>query len=126
MANPQAGIFYPITFILDLIFPLTVSYNLSILIRYSLAGIFLYLFLNEYSLNKLASFTGSHIFMFSGTMISHRSHPQILYTVVWFPLILLFLGKFRKSERFEFVLASSTFYSIFLLVMLKCFYMAIL
>ena len=112
LSDIPANVFYPITFILDLFFPLVAAYNLSILIHYSLAGIFLYLFLNEYNLNKIASFTAGLIFMFSGAMISHRSHPNIIYGMVWIPLILLFLEKYRKSKRIEFVLIASIFYSI--------------
>jgi len=110
-ANPQASVFYPIVFILDLIFPLTVAYNLSILLHYSLFGIFLFLFLNEYKLNKIASFTAGLIFMFSGFIVSHKGQPWMLYAMVWCPLILLFLEKFRKTRRFEFVLIASVFYS---------------
>ena len=111
LANPQSSIFYPIVFILDLLFPLTVSYNISILLHYSLFGIFLFFFLDEYKLNKLASFTGGLIFMFSGMIVTHKGMPWILYAMVWFPLILLFLEKFRKTRRFEFVLIASIFYS---------------
>ena len=110
-ANPQASIFYPVVFILDLIFPLTVSYNLSILLHYSLFGIFLFLFLNEYKLNKIASFTAGIIFMFSGFIVAHKGQPWMLYAMVWCPLILLFLEKFRKTRRFEFILIASVFYS---------------
>ncbi|HEY0089770.1 MAG TPA: YfhO family protein [Candidatus Lokiarchaeia archaeon] len=110
-ANPQASVFYPIVFILDLIFPLTISYNISILLHYSLFGIFLFFFLDEYKLNKLASFTGGLIFMFSGMIITHKGMPWILYAMVWCPLILLFLEKFRKTRNFGFVLVASIFYS---------------
>ena len=111
LANPQASVFYPIVLILDLIFPLTVSYNISILLHYSLFGIFLFFFLDEYKLNKLASFAGGLIFMFSGMIITHKGMPWLLYAMVWCPLILLFLEKFRKTRRFEFVLIASIFYS---------------
>ncbi|MCL5069961.1 MAG: hypothetical protein M1308_03575, partial [Actinobacteria bacterium] len=110
-ANPQASIFYPIVFILDLIFPLTVSYNISISLHYSLFGIFLFFFLDEYKLNKLASFAGGLIFMFSGMVISHKGQPWMLYAMVWCPLILLLLEKFRKTRKFGFVLIASIFYS---------------
>lgn len=112
LANPQAFIFYPVALVFDLIFPLTVAYNLSIIFHYSLAGIFFYLFLKEYELDDLSSFTGGLIFMFSGVMISHRGHAQMLYTIIWFPLILYFLEKFRKTRRFEFVFIASIFYCI--------------
>jgi hypothetical protein len=103
--------FYPITLILDLIFPLTLAYNLQILLHYSLAGIFMFLFLNEYKLDKLASFAGGMIFMFSGLMISNKS-TSMAQTIIWFPLILLFLEKYRKTKRIEFIFIASIFYSL--------------
>ena len=111
LANPQASLFYPITTILSLLFSTITAYNLSILISYSLAGVFMYLFLNEYKLSKIASFTGGLIFMFSGTMISHRSSANIIYTIIWTPLILYLLEKYRKSKRLELILITSIIYS---------------
>jgi len=96
-ANPQSSILYPILYLLYFLFPLNIAYNLSIFLHYSLAGIFLFLFLNRYNLSKFASFAGGLIFMFSGIMICHKGHAQMLYTIVWFPLILYFLDKFRES-----------------------------
>ncbi len=110
-SNPSAYVLYPVTLVLGLLFPATVSFNLSVLIHYSLAGIFIYLFLREYKLTRIACFTAGLIFMFSGFMITHRDHITMLYTIVWFPLILLFLEKYRKSKRVEFIFLSSIFYS---------------
>ncbi|MHB1275699.1 MAG: YfhO family protein [Candidatus Humimicrobiaceae bacterium] len=49
--------------------------------------------------------------MFSGMIISHKGQPWMLYAMVWCPLILLFLEKFRKTRKFGFVLIASIFYS---------------
>lgn len=111
-ANPQSYILYPFTLLFISILPLTVAYNLSILIHYSLAGIFVYFFLDQYKLDKFASFLGGLVFMFSGVMITHKGHAGMLFTIVWIPLILFFLDKFRKSRRYEYILVSSIFYSI--------------
>ncbi len=62
-ANPQTSLLYPVLWILYLIFPLSVAYNISIMLHYSLAGIFVYLFLNRYKLDKLACFLGVLIFI---------------------------------------------------------------
>lgn len=110
-ANPQTSILYPVLWILYLIFPLSVAYSISIMLHYSLAGIFTYLFLNRYKLDKLASFVGGLIFMFSGLMIMHKGHAQMLYVAVWFPLILYYLDRFRDSRKFEFILLGSVFYA---------------
>ena len=110
-ANIQSGIFNPGSLILGLIFPLVTAYNLTVLLSYSMAGIFMFLFLNEYKLEKSASFTAGLIFMFSGSMIAHKSHILILEAAIYLPLILLFLEKFFKSRKAEFVLISSIIYS---------------
>jgi hypothetical protein len=110
-SSSSAGILYPITLILGLIFPVTLSFNISVLLHFSLAGIFLYLFLREYKLKRIACFTAGLIFMFSGSMITHRDHITMIYTMVWFPLVLLFLEKYRSSKRMEFIFLSSIFYS---------------
>jgi len=105
------SIFYPISLILELIFPLALAYNLGVLIHCSLAGIFMFMLLDEYKLKKLASFAGGIIFMFSGVMITYKS-TLMSQTIAWFPLILMFLEKFRKSKRFELLILASIFYSI--------------
>ncbi|HHT78598.1 MAG TPA: YfhO family protein, partial [Actinobacteria bacterium] len=112
LAYNEAGLFYPVTMILNLLFPVHLAHNLSILLHYSLAGIFMHLFLKEYKLNIFSIFTGSIIFMFSGITITHRSHPNILYTLVWLPLILFFLIKYRRSKDLNFLFICSIFYSI--------------
>jgi len=108
----QFGFLYPVSALLGLIFPTLLAYNISVLLHYSIAGIFLYLFLKEYKLSRIACFTGGLVFMFSGAMVTHRDLTQSIYTFVWIPLILLFLEKFRKSRHYEFVLIASVFYSI--------------
>jgi len=112
LANPQVNVFFFLTLILGLIFPVVISYNLSIVLSYSLAGIFLYLFLREYEISRIASFTGGLIFIFSGPMITHRSHATNIYGMIWVILILLLLEKYRKYRKFEYVLFGSIFYSI--------------
>ncbi len=112
---------YPISLLLDLIFPIVLSHNLSFLIHFSLAGIFLYLFLNEFNLNKFASFTSGLIFMFSGLLVSNKSIATYK-TIIWFPLILLFLERFRKTKRIEFMLAASIFYSFAILGHMQVFF----
>lgn len=112
LANPQSNIFYPITLIFGMIFSTAVAFNLSLLFHYSLAGIFMYFFLGEYDLSRISRFAASLVFMFSGPLISLRSHPFQIYTMVWLPLILLLLEKYRKNKDFRFVMAASLFYAI--------------
>jgi hypothetical protein len=114
-ANPQVNVFYPLNTVIYLLLPLVAAYNLTILLHYSLAGIFMFLFLNSHGLKKISSFAAGIIFMFSGILISHRGHPQMLYTIIWFPLILYLIENYRKSKRFEYILMGGIFYAISLL-----------
>lgn len=104
--------FYPITLFFGLLFSIPVSFNLSILFHYSLAGIFMFLLLRELKLKNIPAFAGSMIFMFSGIMITQRSHPWQIFTVIWFPLILVFLEKYRKRKRFYLLFLASIIYAI--------------
>ena len=112
MGSIAANVLYPITLIYDLIFPIVSAYNLSLIFHYFLAGISMYCFLKEYKLSKFACFMSGLIFMFGGTMTTHRTHSNFIFTIAWIPLIFLFLEKYRKSKRFEFILISSIIYSI--------------
>ncbi len=111
LSTPSDSALYPINLILGLIFPIGVAYNLSVLLHYSLSGIFFYFFMRQYKLNKMACFLSGLIFMFSGMMITHRDHITRVYTIIWIPLILLLLEKYRKSKRIEFMLLASIPYA---------------
>jgi len=112
LASPDIYTLYPPALFLDLIFPVPLSYNMLVLLQYSLSGLFMYLFLRELKLNRIACFAGGIIFMFSGNMISHRSLSVYLNVFTWAPLILYFLEKFRKNKKIVYVLAATIFYSI--------------
>jgi hypothetical protein len=112
LSTPSDSALYPVNLIFGLIFPVTVAYNLSVLLHYSLAGIFIYFFMRQYNLNKMACFVSGLIFMFSGMMVTHRDHITRIYTIMWIPIILLLLEKYRKSKRIELMLFASIPYSV--------------
>jgi len=112
LSTPSDSVLYPINLILGLIFPVGVAYNLSVILHYSLAGIFFYFFMRQYKLNKMACFLSGLIFMFSGMMITHRDHVTRIYTIIWIPLVLILLEKYRKSKRIEFMLLASIPYAV--------------
>ncbi len=109
LAEPASHLFYPIILIFNLIMNPVLANNLSLLLHYSLAGIFMYLFLKSYKLDEISAFTGSLIFMFSGMMISYRSFAFFLYTYIWLPLILLFLNRFKETRKIKYLFLSSLF-----------------
>lgn len=111
LADIQSGVLYPINIIFSFISPLILSYNLSLFLHYSLAGIFTYFFVREYNLTKFSSFISGLAFMFSGALVIRKIHPQMIFVIVWLPLILMFLEKFIKRNNIKYLLAASIFFS---------------
>ena len=98
LSSPQAAVFYPFNLILFMFGSSVVGYNLFVLLHFSLGGIFIYFLLKEYNLDKNACLLGGIVFVFSEAMISHKSHSTILSTIIWVPLILLLLEKYRNKR----------------------------
>jgi len=92
LANFQSAAFYPFN-ILFFILPFQISWSLLILLEPLLAGIFLYLYLNNLKLRKEASLLGAIVFSFSGFSIAWMEWGTILHTSLWLPLILLSIDK---------------------------------
>lgn len=93
IGNPTAYPFYPLVVVLDLFFNPVISYNILVILEYILGGIFFYFMLKEFNLNRVSSFIGSMIFMFTGHMISYRGFSiffQYLYLATSY---YFFIGK---------------------------------
>jgi membrane protein YfhO len=104
IADPQFQTFYPISLIFMNLFPVPFSYNAFILIHYSFAGFFSYLFLRASGLSRFSSYWGSIVFMFCGFFISHRRHIVMLNAGVWLPLVLYSLEKIGKTFKIKYFL----------------------
>lgn len=104
MADPQFQTFYPVSLIFMNLFPAPFSFNAFILIHYSLAGFFTYLFLRAVSLSRFSSYWGSVIFMFCGFFIAHRRHIVMLNAGIWLPLVLYSLEKIRNTFKVRYLL----------------------
>ncbi|MEK7159989.1 MAG: hypothetical protein AAB702_00725, partial [Patescibacteria group bacterium] len=92
LANFQSAPLYPLN-ILFFILPFAISWSILIFLQPLLAGIFLYLYLNNLKLNKFASLFGSVSFAFSGFFIAWLEWGTVLHTALWLPLILLSIDK---------------------------------
>ena len=113
----QSAIFYPLNLIY-LIFPIHVAINYSIILHVFLSGVFTYLYLRFIKLNpqskvrnpqlysgrlsRTSCLVSSIIFMFCAPQIFHvyPGHLPNLCTMIWLPLILLFLELFIRSRNF--------------------------
>lgn len=100
LANFQSSVFYPVN-ILFLILPFTLGWSLFIILQPILAGIFLYLYLENLKLKKWASILGSLSFSLGGFSIAWLEWGNIMHTALWLPLILLCVDKIGESLNFK-------------------------
>ncbi len=92
LGNFQSGALYPLNCIF-LIKPFYISWSLFILLQPLLAGIFLYLYLNNLNIDKKASLLGVISFSFSGFFVSWLEWGNVLHTALWLPMILLSIDR---------------------------------
>ncbi|MDR4508615.1 MAG: YfhO family protein [Candidatus Brocadiaceae bacterium] len=121
VAGVQSAVFYPLNLIF-LVLPVHVAINYSIMLHIFLSGVFTYLYLRHLGLSKAEQKSGpSHIgglsrpsciiasiiFMFCAPQIFHvyPGHLPNLCTMIWLPLILLFLELFLRTRDIFYVLS---------------------
>ncbi|HEX2173344.1 MAG TPA: YfhO family protein, partial [Dehalococcoidia bacterium] len=103
MADMQTGIFYPlnlITFLSARPFTYQALEALAV-VHHFLAGVFAYTYLRVMRLDPLAAFAGGIVFAFSGFLVAHLGHLNMIEAAVWLPLILatFHLARRRRSYR---------------------------
>lgn len=72
-------------------FPNPFGYNLLLLLHYSGAGFFTFLFLKKLGLKDIACFIGGITFMFCGFFTAHKGHHSMVMTATYLPLLLYFI-----------------------------------
>lgn len=92
LANFQSGVFYPFN-LFFLVLPFSSAWSVIIFLQPLLAGLFLFLYLSNLKLSKVASFLGAISFSFCGFSIAWMEWGTILSTALWLPLILLSIDK---------------------------------
>lgn len=95
LANIQSAPFQ-ITNILFFIFPFNFAWALQVILPTILTAVFMYLFLKEINLSKLASTFGAIVLPFSGFFMAWMTWGTIVSTAMWLPLLLLCLEKLSK------------------------------
>lgn len=102
LSNFQAAVFYPLNF-LFLLLLMTLGWSILIITQPLLAGLFLYLYLRNLKISKIAGFLGAISFSFSGFFIAWLEWGTILHTLLWLPLILLAVDKIFFKPRIIWV-----------------------
>ena len=105
LATLQVCFFYPLTFIYYLL-PFNLAFNYYIILHYFLAACFMYALLRYFKLEAVPAFFGGLIFAFSGYLLSVSNMNTSLSSVIWLPLVVLFLDKLINSQ---FAIRNSSF-----------------
>lgn len=113
LANFQAAILTPIN-ILYFIFTPYLAWSIQIMLQPALIMLTTYLFLKNLKLTWAASLLGSLSFAFSGFSIVWMEYNTIGFTLVFVPLILLYVDKLIEKPRpiYAFLLGLSVCLSI--------------
>ena len=97
----HGDIFYPISFVFKMIFPLFRALGWILIFHIFLAGITMYLCARTFNLNKLASSFAGLFYMFAPYLVSlvAPGHDGKMFVTALFPLTIMFLerGMERKS-----------------------------
>ncbi|HLB12855.1 MAG TPA: YfhO family protein, partial [Dehalococcoidia bacterium] len=84
-------------------------------LHYFLAAIFTYVYLRGLEIGRLGSFGGGLAFAFSGFLVAHLGHLNMLESVVWLPLVLYFFHRSFKAGRLAWAVAAGAAYGISIL-----------
>jgi hypothetical protein len=123
LANFQSAAFYPFNFLLFLL-PFSFSWSILILLQPLLAGVFLYLYLDNLKLKKTASLLGSITYSFCGFFVAWMEWGTIVSTALWLPLILLATDKIFNNFKINSIKNKTLFgwSFIFLLSLVSSFF----
>lgn len=107
LADVQQSVFSPFNF-LYFLFETPLAFNLSRILQLTIAGFFMHLYMEQLVKNKSISIAMGCIFAFS-TMLGGRriEHSTIVTTIVFFPVILYFLEKYRNTRADGYLFGSS-------------------
>lgn len=100
-ADPQAGLWYPATWLFAVTDPL-VAYPLTIIFHAILAGAGLYRFLRAERLDWRAALLGAIAFEFCGFMVAQRAHLTIHHAAAWLPWMLYAWRRFADTRKYRY------------------------
>jgi len=105
LANWQSAPFYPLN-ILMLVFGNIRGYGLMVFLQPLLASSFMYLFLRQIKLSKIASVLGALVSAYSGFVMTYLEYATIGQILAWLPLILYLFEKYFQKRQIRFLALS--------------------
>jgi len=100
-ADPQAGLWYPPTYLFAALKPLW-AYPLTLVLHFALAGAGMYRFLRSCRHDWRAALLGAVAFEFSGFLIAHRAHLTILEAAAWLPWMFYAWRRFADRGAYRY------------------------
>lgn len=92
-AEGQVGALYPLNLVLFSLCPLPIAFNLSILLHVLIAGVFASMFAYQLGAGRQGSLLSGVLFGFSGFIIVHLKHLNMLQTAAWSPMLLFLIDR---------------------------------
>ncbi len=104
LAESQMGFFNGFSFLLYMIFPHLVAFNMQFIVIFYFSFLGMYLFLRHSSVSYGAAFLGACAFTFSGFYIMHIQHQNMMLTASYIPWIFLVIDKFFSTKKIFYAL----------------------
>lgn len=107
-AETQTGPLYPPTFLLFSTLPATVAFGWSVVLHFAFAGLGVYLLLRRLGAGRAGAAVAGVAFQFSGFLVTHVVHFNLLTGAAWMPWALRFaLDAWRGNGRSAALLAGA-------------------
>lgn len=105
MAGMESALFYPFNFIY-LLLPTSLAINYSIILHLFLSGVIFYYFIRYFNIERFSAFISSLVYMFAAAQLGHifAGHFSDLCTIIWTPLLFLFLEKYFRENKFFYII----------------------
>ncbi len=114
-ADPQSGLWYPVTWLFVPLPPL-VAYAVTLVLHFALAGWGMYRFLRALGRDLQAAYLGAIAFEFCGFLVAHRVHLTIHEAVAWMPWIFYGWQRFADSGKYRFFALAALAFGLQMLV----------
>jgi uncharacterized membrane protein YfhO len=106
LANWQSAPFYPLNFLM-LIFGNAHGYGIMVFLQPTLAASFMYIFLRQLKLSRVAAGLGGLVSAYSGFVMVYLEYATIGQIMIWLPLILYLIEKYFEKRQIRFLALSS-------------------
>jgi Bacterial membrane protein YfhO len=114
IGDPEGQIFYPPTWLLVLLHPISeLPYRLveiQEIVHFFLAGLFMYNLAQSFVQSRAAALFSAVLFQFGGAMVAHTEHVLSIESIAWYPLTFLLARRgLLEGKRFFTISAGFVF-----------------